>query len=132
MTVSVNGEAAGSGKPGTYLAIDRQWHDGDAIEFTLPAEIRVKPYYGKDQIPGKSRYSIEYGPVLLAATGSSKVDVKVARGRRPEEIAAELQPIAGHPLEFAISGSPQYKLIPYWQVLSEEEFTCYPTITVQA
>ena len=131
MTVSVNGEAAGSGKPGTYLAIDRQWHDGDAIEFTLPAEIRVKPYCGKDQIPGKSRYSFEHGPVLLAAVGSSKVDVIVEKGRRPEEIAPDLEPIAGHPLRFAIPGSSQHKLIPYWQVLSEEEFTCYPTITVR-
>lgn len=131
MNVSVNGKTVGSGNPGTYLIIDREWHDGDTIGFSLPMEFRVRRYNGKDQIPGKTRYSFEYGPVLLAAVGASKVDFAIERGRKAEQIGSHLQPIAGEPLHFAVPGNPQHKLIPYWQVLWDEEFTCYPTITVK-
>jgi DUF1680 family protein len=132
MNVSVNGKPAGNGKPGTYLTINRVWHDGDSVEFSLPAEIRVKRYNGTDQIPGKTRYSIEYGPVLLAAVGASTVDIPIDNSRVPEQIGSDLQPIAGQALHFAVSGNPQHKLIPYWQVVANEEFTCYPTITVRS
>jgi hypothetical protein len=50
----------------------------------------------------------------------------------PEQIGSDLQPIAGQALHFAVSGNPQHKLIPYWQVVANEEFTCYPTITVRS
>src|SRR5882757_5819189 len=32
MKVLVNGKAVGTGKPGSYIALDRQWSDGDSIE----------------------------------------------------------------------------------------------------
>jgi hypothetical protein len=129
MEVSVNGKAAGAGKPGTYLVLNRQWLSGDTIEFTLPAEVRVKRYNGDDQIAGKTRYSFEYGPVLLAAVGSSTVNFVVDKGREPEHLGGDLQPVDGAPLHFTVPGNPGQKLVPYWQI-SEEEFTCYPTITV--
>jgi DUF1680 family protein len=132
MAVLVNGQSAGTGKPGTYLTIDRGWRDGDTINFTLPAEIRVKRYTGQDQIPGKSRYSFEYGPVLLAAVGGSKIDFSVGNNSEPEQVGHDLKPITGEPLHFMVPGSPQHKLMPYWQISWDEEFTCYPTITARA
>jgi DUF1680 family protein len=128
MAISVNGKSAGTGKPGSYVALDRKWADGDSIEFTLPASIRVKRYNGADQIPGKARYSIEYGPILLAAVGSSKVDLAVAKGKEAESLADHLETVAGSPLHFTVRGNPGQKFMPYWQI-SEEEFTCYPSIT---
>jgi hypothetical protein len=127
MEISVNGKPMGAGKPGTYLPIKRQWSNGDTIEFTLPAAIQVKRYNGADQIAGKTRYSVEYGPILLAAVGSSKVDLSVDNGHDAAHLANHLEPIAGLPLHFTVRGNPGQKFIPYWQV-SEEEFTCYPTI----
>jgi hypothetical protein len=127
MEISVNGKLAGAGKPGTYLPIKRQWSNGDTIEFTLPAAIQIKRYNGADQLAGETRYSVEYGPILLAAVGSSKVDLSVGSGHDAEHLANHLEPIAGLPLHFAVRGNPGQKLIPYWQV-SDEEFTCYPTI----
>jgi hypothetical protein len=131
MKVSVNGKAAGSGRPGTYLVLDRQWLSGDTIDFTLPAEVRVKRYNGKDQIAGKTRYSFEYGPVLLAAVGASRVDFAVDKGHEAEHLAGDLQPVDGASLHFTVPGNPGQKLVPYWEI-TEEEFTCYPTITVRA
>ncbi len=127
MEVSVNGRPAGAGKPGTYLAVKRQWSGGDTIEFTLPAAIRVKPYKGEDQLAGKARYSVEYGPILLAAVGSSQSVFSLDGGQDAEHLAKQLEPIAGSPLCFSVRGNPGQKFMPYWQV-SEEEFTCYPAV----
>ncbi len=127
MRISVNGEPAGAGKPGTYFPIKRQWSDGDAIEFTLPAAIQVKQYTGADQIPGSSRYSVEYGPILLAAVGSSTVELSLDGGHNAEHLANYLEPIADAPLNFTVRGNPGQRFVPYWQV-SGEEFTCYPVV----
>jgi DUF1680 family protein len=128
MRVSINGKHAGAGKPGTYLSLKRQWANGDTVEFTLPAVIRLKRYTGSDQIAGKSRYSVEYGPILLAAIGSSQVELSVDKGHDAEYLADHLERVEGSPLHFAVRGNPGQKFIPYWQV-SEEEFTCYPVVS---
>lgn len=127
MTVSINGQPAGSGEPGRYLALNRKWADGDRIEFSLPATIRVRRYAGLDQIPGRTRCSFEYGPILLAALGSSNVSVSVEHGHGLEDLAEYLQPIEGKPLQFTVRGNPGQRFIPYWQ-LSDQEFTCYPQV----
>jgi uncharacterized protein len=131
MKVSVNGKPAGVGKPGTYLTLKRQWASGDAIEFTLPAAIRFKAYEGEDQLPGKTRYSVEYGPILLAAVGSPQAELSINGGTDAEHMANQLEPVAGSPLHFIVRGNPEQKFIPYWQV-SEEEFTCYPAVKSSA
>jgi DUF1680 family protein len=131
MTVSVNGKAARTGKPGSYVPIQREWTTGDVIEFTLPTSIRVKRYEGEDQTGGRTRYSVEYGPILLAAIGSSKVDLAIDKGQHPDDLANHLEPIAGSPLHFTVRGNPDQRFMPYWQI-AEEEFTCYPSITAMA
>ena len=131
MTVSVNGKAARTGKPGSYVPIQREWATGDIIEFTLPTSIRVKRYEGEDQTSGRTRYSVEYGPILLAAIGSSKVDLAIDKRQHPDHLANHLEPVAGSPLHFTVRGNPGQKFMPYWQI-AEEEFTCYPSITAMA
>jgi uncharacterized protein len=127
MKVSLNGKPAGAGKPGTYLSLNRQWASGDAIEFTLPAAIQVKRYAGADQVAGKTKYSVEYGPILLAAVGSPKVELSIPAGHEAQYLANYLEPIEGAPLHFTVRGNPGQKLMPYWQI-ADEEFTCYPVV----
>jgi uncharacterized protein len=127
MDVSINGKLAGTGEPGTYLSLKRKWADGDTFEFTLPAAIRVERYTGADQIAGKARYSVEYGPILLAAVGMSKADLSIDSGNDPNHLANHLESIAGSPLHFTVRGNPGVRFLPYWQI-SEEEFTCFPAI----
>jgi DUF1680 family protein len=131
MEVSINGKPAGTGKPGTYLLLDRQWSDGDKISFALPASVRVTRYRGEDTVAGKTRYSVEYGPILLAAIGGSNVDLVVDKNSAPESLRDHLEPVAGSPLHFTMRGSPDKKFMPYYQI-SDEKFTCYPTISVSA
>jgi DUF1680 family protein len=130
MSISVNGQSAGSGKPGSYVALDRKWADGDIIEFTLPASIRVKHYTGEDEIAGETRYSVEYGPILLAAVGSSKVELAVEQGKGAESLASQLEAVPGSPLHFTVRGNPGQRFMPYWQI-DGEEFTCYPIVSLQ-
>jgi DUF1680 family protein len=131
MEVSVKGIIAGAGKPGTYLSLIRQWSDGDVIEFNLPATVRMTRYTGEDQIAGKLRYSFEYGPILLAAVGSSTVDLVVEKGHTAETVVRQLEPDDGSPLHLTVAGNAGQKLVPYFEI-EDEEFTCYPTVTVSA
>jgi hypothetical protein len=129
MAIAVNGTAEGRGGPGGYVALDREWSDGDTISFTLPAAVRARKYTGADQIPGKVRYSFEYGPILLAAVGSSNAEL--ASGESGERLAAQLRPIDGAPLHFSVRDNPDLKFIPYFEV-AQEEFTCFPAVPEKA
>ena len=130
MTITVNGKSHAKGKPGSYVTVAREWRNDDAIAFTLPAALRVTQYKGAEQVAGKARYSVEYGPILLAAVGASKVELAVA-GKSAEDLAGSLEPVANAPLHFTVRGNAGVKLMPYWQI-AEEEFTCYPVVTVKA
>jgi uncharacterized protein len=127
MPVNVNGKEAGTGKPGSYLAIDRIWSSGDTIEFVLPAAVRARRYNGTDQIAGKTRDSVEYGPILLAALGAGKLDLALGGPGDEEHLARGVEPIKDTPLHFAVRGNPDVKFVPYWQI-ADEEFTCYPAV----
>ena len=130
MKIAVNGRVVGEGKPGTYFPLDREWADGDTITFVLPAAARVRRYEGADQIEGRIRYSVEYGPILLAAIGPQKLDVAIEGDAGPEALARLVEQIEGSPLHFSVRGNPGLRLIPYWQI-KEEEFTCYPAVRAQ-
>jgi len=47
---------------GSYLAIDRDWKDGDSIELTMPFDFHLDPVMDQPNIA-----SLFYGPILLAA-----------------------------------------------------------------
>ena len=67
-------------------------------------------------------------PVLLALTGSDSAVLSVS-GAHHEAIVDRLHQDPERPLHFAIDGHPQYKYMPYWQVLTEP-FTCFPVVDV--
>jgi hypothetical protein len=113
MELRVNGTTAGTGAPSSYVTLDRVWSDGDRIEFTLAPALLVRRYTGADQLPGKARFSVEYGPILLAAVGASEVDLQVEPGAAPESLARLLEPVPGSPLHFNIRGNPGARLMPY-------------------
>ena len=129
MGISVNGTVAASGKPGSYVTLDRKWSDGDKITFTLPAALRVTPYKGADQVKGKTRYAIEYGPILMAALGTGAVELALEKGSDPESLGRHLDSVAGSPLNWTLRENPSRRLAPYFQVV-DEFFTCYPVISV--
>jgi uncharacterized protein len=130
MAVSVNGSASATGKPGSYVILDRSWSEGDTISFTLPAALRLKRYVGVDQIPGYQRYSVEYGPLLMAAVGAADVRLQVAKAN-PGSLLELLRPVSGQPLHYTIEHNPGVELMPYWQV-DKQPFTCLPAVRLHA
>jgi DUF1680 family protein len=127
MQIDVNEEAAASGKPGTYVTLDRKWSTGDTVRFRLPMGLKLTRYTGLDVIPGSERFALEYGPILLALIGSDSAVLTISKEQEHADILKRIQQDPDRPLRFMIDGHPEYVYIPYWQVLNEP-FTCYPVI----
>ena len=127
MEISVNNRAAVVGKPGSYLTLDRTWATGDTIRFTLPMELKLTRYRGLDKIEGHERFALEYGPILMALTGSDSAVLEVSCGKGREDILAQIRPDPFRRLHFTVEGHPEFSYMPYWQVITEP-FTCYPVI----
>jgi DUF1680 family protein len=131
MAVHVNGKLTATGKPGSYVVLDRTWSDGDAVSFVLPAALRLTRYVGVDQIPDCERYAVEYGPILLAAVGAADVRLKVEKGKHPKSLLNLLKPMPGQPLHYSVEHNPGIELMPYWQV-DKQPFTCFPAVPLHA
>jgi uncharacterized protein len=63
VTVSINGSAhTASEQSGSYIDIDRIWHDGDVVMAELPMRLHL------EALPGASDVAaLMYGPIVLAA-----------------------------------------------------------------
>lgn len=123
--VRLNGEVIATGEPGSYLKLDREWHDGDALDFELPMAFRTKKYTGKDQIVRMDRYSYEYGPLLFAVTGPHTNNESVWIRHDPEAFESWILP-TDKPLTFAIAGDNEHLLEPYYRLDDETPMTCFP------
>ena len=125
MPVMVNGKKLVSGKPGTYVTLDRQWKTGDAITFTLPIDFRMTKYTGMEHNPGQECYALEYGPVLMAYVTMKGQKEKLILSTSPEKLIKSLKTVAGKPLHFTVNGNTDFEYMPYLEV-QDEQFTCYP------
>ena len=61
-TVRINGQAIEGARPGSYLAIEREWKSGDVIEFALD----MAPRYTTGEAEKAGMASLYRGPLLLA------------------------------------------------------------------
>jgi DUF1680 family protein len=129
VAVQVNGAVAATGKPGTFVVLDRRWQNKDTVTFELPMAFRTVHYTGMDQDPDRERYALLYGPLLMALVGADDLDIPFT------ELAGRLKPM-GQPadggtgdtqLRFTVQGMPGVHYQPYWQI-QDEVFTCFPTM----
>lgn len=127
MPVMVNGAKVATGKPGSYVVLDRMWNEGDTVTFTLPMEFKQSHYEGAERVAGQERYALEYGPILLALVGPMDEKQGATLAMKPDELVSKLKPQPGHPLHFSIDGDATHEYIPYWQV-ADQVFTCYPIV----
>jgi DUF1680 family protein len=125
MEITCNGENyAANASPSSYIAINREWKDGDVVEIKTPMKITI------EKIPHVKQYiSIMRGPILLGAkigaenmTGLLADDGRwahIAHGTlvsvfntpvmigTQEEILSKLKkmkPVAGKPFSFTVPG----------------------------
>jgi len=157
--VKVNGQPADivTG-PSSYVAIQRKWKKGDVVELTFPMHNSVK------YLPNVPQYvALMHGPILLGMkTGTEDLAHLIADDSRfgqyasgkklpineapilinnhVDDIANQLQPIAGKPLHFALSTrmenaihnelQPFFEIhdsryMMYWLALSEANYKGY-------
>lgn len=105
--VKVNGKAiASSSEPSSYLAIHRQWKNGDRIEVELPMRTTV------EGLPdGSNWYAILHGPIVLASpTGTQDQPGLFAGPGRGDHISpGPLIPLDKMPLLLSSSSDlPKY------------------------
>ena len=144
--------------PSSYVAISRQWKKGDVVDITFPMHNTIK------YLPNEPQYiAMMHGPIMLAAkTGTEDLAHLIADDSRfgqyasgkklpineapilvnnnLEDIANQLQPIAGKPLHFTLSTKmenairselqPFFELhdaryMMYWLALSEDNYKSY-------
>ena len=144
--------------PASYVTIDRSWKKGDVVEVRFPMHNSVK------YLPNLPQYiALMHGPIMLAMKtgtedlahliaddsrfGQLAVGKKLPVNEAPilinnhvEEIANQLQPIAGKPLHFTLSTrmenpirnelQPFFEIhdsryMMYWLALSEQNYKGY-------
>ena len=120
--VFVNGRQAAVCEPG-YAAIENVTQ-GDEIRFTIPMTFRVTKYTGGEELVGKDRYALEYGPLLYAAMGPSIVHV-AWDVEHPED---EFEPIPGEKRKFRMKHDNAHE---YWAYIDihDEPFSVYPVVS---
>lgn len=129
LDIDVNGTRFAQGTPGSYVTLDRTWSPGDVISFVLPMAFKMTRYSGVDQIAGRERFALEYGPLLLAALGAAETEILLRLAANPLELGGRLQPIKDEPLHFTMPFDPsaETKFVPYFEVAAES-FSCFPIV----
>ena len=115
--VSINGVTA---QPGSYLVL-HEVAAGTVLEFELPFGFRATRYTGAEEIPGKARWAVEYGPLLLAAMGRGGVTVQMD----PAHPGDWLVPIAKNRFRLRGSNRQEYRV---YMDIDDEPLTVYPVV----
>lgn len=141
--IYVNDENIGSGIPGSFKHIKRTWKDKDKVSFSIPLDFNLAKYSGFDQIDGFNRYSLEYGPVLLALKGKFNFrDLCTRILIDPANVKKWLSPVTGKPLHFRLKvdsgdwnlredegwGENYFEYMPCYEIGLDEQFTVFPII----
>ncbi|MBP8130799.1 MAG: glycoside hydrolase family 127 protein [Candidatus Hydrogenedentes bacterium] len=119
--VAVNGEPqAIEPRPSTYLALRREWHDGDVLLVTMPMALHAEPMPDDAE-----KVAVMYGPIVLAGLTSEDTWVQ-GQALRPEEW---LEPVAGRPATFRTVGQEtDITFVPLNRVV-EESYGVYFIVT---
>ena len=150
--VNVNGQDQKiSGRPGSYITLDREWQDGDRVEIRLPMTLHTEP------LPGTTNWiAVLFGPIVLAGelgtngmppSTYAKDQTKFVRWPTPPSPVFVTAPDAltrhikttGQPLTFRTDGigrpedvtlAPLYQIhaqryTVYWNVFTESDWKAH-------
>lgn len=149
MTVTVNGAPQPiAGRPGSYVAVERTWQDGDRLDLRLPMTLRT------EALPDDpNTVALLYGPIVLA--GELGGDNLTSNGCyamsnasmlwtwAPEaplfsgdvsSLLAHIEPAPGKPLTFRSVGVGRphdVSLIPFYR-MHHQRFTVYWSVCTEA
>ena len=112
-----------------YYEVHEGAREGDVFTLDLPFRFRVTRYTGGEEIPGKERYAVEYGPLLFAATGApSPVTVRFDPARPQDwfEPYTAYDP-RGPVLRLRLRGDRMHEYRAYMDI-GDEPFDVYPVV----
>jgi len=142
MDVRVNGrETTAARLSGAYVAIDREWRDGDLIDLRIPMHLRFEFLPGEPAVA-----AVLYGPIVLAGDlGSDGLTPSVRYGPSvpplgklrtpaipafvgdPARMLGSIESVPGRPLTFRTKGLAQphdVTLVPFFKA-SDQRYTVY-------
>ncbi len=119
--VKVNDEAVDvDAKPRSYLALDRNWEDGDVIDLWLPMRLRACPMPDDPDL-----CAVMYGPLVLCGITEASTHFLADK----ENLETWIKPIEGKPLTFRTVRQPKdITFIPFYKVLEEPYGVYFPII----
>ncbi len=140
LVVTINGKRQSiKSAPGSYLSLQREWHEGDEVTVQLPMKLRM------ETLPGVSNeVALLYGPIVLAGElGTNAMPNPLTRHQTdysklpaPEapvwvgttnQLLEKIRPVTRQPLTFRTRhlGQPNdVTLIPFYR-LHRERYTVY-------
>lgn len=95
------------------------------IQFSTRSARRTR-YSGADQVEGRERYALEYGPLLIAFLDMEESELVVRDASSILDVAAKLRPVSDQPLHFNLGRT---EIVPYFQIM-EEPSSCLPFIAI--
>ncbi|MDR3459734.1 MAG: glycoside hydrolase family 127 protein [Verrucomicrobiae bacterium] len=149
LKISVNGSRQKiKSAPGSYLAVQREWHDGDTVKIQLPMKLHT------EFLPGTTNeVALLYGPIVLAGElGNTAMPNPMTPNQTdysrlpapavpmlvsaPADLLRHVKPSSGRPLTFRTHGIGRpvdVTLIPfyelhrqrysvYWKLISEADW----------
>jgi len=147
VTLAVNGTPwPADPRPGSWLAVEREWNDGDVLEARFPMSLRLEPMPDDPAVA-----ALLYGPVVLAADlGAEGLDeakrfgptapevglegpetAPVLVAARPGDVLARIRPASG-PLEFRTHGLGRPRdvvLKPFFRLADRRYAVYFPILT---
>jgi uncharacterized protein len=154
--IRINGQPwTARSTPSSYVAIAREWRDGDRVEIDLPMRTRL------ERLPDGSDYAaVMHGPILLAAkTGTEHLEGLIAGPGRMahtsagpyeplddapmlvgdvDSLAARVEPVPGRPLTFRApevirpAAARDLELVPFFRVHDSRYMIYWRVATPQA
>ncbi|MGN1216003.1 MAG: beta-L-arabinofuranosidase domain-containing protein, partial [Candidatus Cryptobacteroides sp.] len=124
LSVELNGKKLASGKPGTYIRLERTWKNGDRLDFVLPAQFRTTRYAGMEKGFETGHYALEYGPVLMSAVCTGD-NTEPSIPCTAAQLIPRLVPVSGKPLHFTVEGCSDIEIMPYYEV-EDQAFSNFP------
>jgi DUF1680 family protein len=142
MTLMINGSKQNvTASPGSYVAVERQWKNGDTVQVRLPMSLHLEAMPDDPKV-----VALLYGPIVLAGD-LGKEGLENARrygpsapqlGRVPsiavpafvgdvKDLLTKVKPVPGAPLNFRTNGIGQprdVQLIPFYKA-SDDRYTVY-------
>lgn len=121
MQVRVNDQVVKAESDGKHWSvIRRKWHDGDRLNLHLPMRLTAERFPAASTNPFPA--AVVYGPVVLACRSPEGNPVSAINFAN---LAADLKPSPGEPLNFHLASAPNALFRPYYQFKEGERYYIY-------